>query len=351
MLMFSVLCPFVLVDIGMAAYSGPHQSYPDVRPPLVNIIEYIQIFEPGGSKDAIVRLKWAVVERAIAKGVLSLSSQPGKSVWDFAKGLSGEEFLILILNDAMKQERQSITDQLRAWEMDLMKVAIFFSSSPYVESAWFKKLQSIHLTLNESSWVLPGILWYYFSLEDRAEDYRIKMEFKNSGAIGNEIFSEGSVLLVWPTFFYSTLFPRNFFGRPMPRTNRDFTKLDQIFIGLGNVLDEFRVDQRERMNIYSLFREIRQNPALILSSEFAATVAQRQNGLRTLGLLSEVDQIFSARQRLLASQFLRGELARRPSIAKMYGELATLEGSTEKPIRGLCRRLLHKFSMRDRFTW
>ncbi|MBK7845880.1 MAG: hypothetical protein IPJ71_19770 [Bdellovibrionales bacterium] len=69
----------------MAAYSGPHQSYPDVRPPLVNIIEYIQIFEPGGSKDAIVRLRVGGCRTGDRKGVLSLSSQPGKSVWGFAQ--------------------------------------------------------------------------------------------------------------------------------------------------------------------------------------------------------------------------------------------------------------------------
>lgn len=349
--MFTVLLQFVFVDIGMASYSGRHQ---DVRRPLVDIIDYIKIFEPGESKDGILRLKWVVVERAIAKGALSFSQHPGKAIWDFARDLSGEDFLALILNDAMKQERRSITDQLQAWEMDLMKMAIFFGSSPIVESdriwrlQFLHKLQFPHLILNESSRVTSEILWYYFSLEGQAEDSRNEMKFKNTGAIGNDIFSGGSVLLVWPSFIYSTLFPRNFFGRSMPRDDTAFTKLDRMFKGIGDILDEFKVDQRERMNIYELFRKIRQNPALILSPDFAESVARRENGIGTLSLLYEANQVASARQGLLVSRFIREELGRRPAIQRMNEELSGAIDSEHRSVPWLCPGFLRRFLLRDR---
>lgn len=315
--------PLMIISLGQVTYAAEHPLNQQTYRPLLNLTDYFQIFESSVKNNTIINLKTVVLERAIAKGVFTLPSQNAVSAWNFGERMPASEFLRLLFDEAMKDERIAIINQIQNWELDLMKVANYFLSSLGPDVPLLRKFTSVHSMIKEESWVLPDLLWYYFSLEGRGEDLRINMRFKNAVIDHKSVFSDGSVLLVWPEFLHSTFFPRNFLGHQMVRTDNAFTKFDQAIIEIGEIMEEYGVEPRERMAIYGLLSKIRQNPALILKAEFAAEVIHRWNGSRILSLLDEVNRIGVSRSRLIMGAFISTELAKRPAIGRMLGELTT----------------------------
>ena len=332
----------ILLILGtLSAYSVELPGQQQTSRPLINLIDYYSLFIPGQSNNALTALKKVVIERAMAKGVYPLSSQDLSSLWELAKHLSAENFFQLLFNDAMKEERQAIIGQLQLWNREMATVATYLQNALDYDSPLISNFKSIQGVMSGESWMWPDLCWHYFSLEDNAADPRSPLLFRNSGGHHRGIFSEGSVLLLWPSSFYSILFPRNFLGHPMPRSSNALNQFDQIIIDLSRVLEEYGVATRERMDIYALLSKIRQNPHLLFSPPFADEVVLSASGVHTLSLLTEASGISAAKNRLFASFYLQAQMQQRPAIAKMFSSL-TRPGLYAQTRRNRCWSLLGK---------
>lgn len=152
---------------------------------------------------------------------------------------------------------------------------------------WSEDFSSLAWFLKQMHWLLPELFQRYFTLDLTA---------LAAGDLGFTTDKANPNLLVWPTVFFTTLFPGR--GPQEGFNQRNLEGFDHLTELMAGVLEDNGISRLERFAVYKLLAEIRNQPQLLFDVEFTESVLQRPQGLETLHVLNEAARVAASRQEL-----------------------------------------------------